>query len=323
MWLTLRDLDLQAAWAVLLEARLWWLLVSVASVVLVAIVKAARWWYLYPQQYRTVSWVGSFAVLMTSQMVNLLIPIRLGELIRIGLMLRAKIPAATTLSTIALEKSLDLLSVGLLVAFAVPSAVLPHWFPSSTGLVAGVGGGLLIVALLMVWIGRAWIIDVTRQIFSFRNWLPIRWQDRLMAGVTAMLDGLGALADFRTSLPVLTLTALSWVASVLTMVAMLAAFRLPSRWYIGFVLSLALYLSNMVPTPPALVGVVGAVTIMTLGWFGISGERSAAAGVALNVVLVVPVVLMGAWATWHRFLNQSHGTLRERWVSSLGIVTED
>jgi len=46
-------------------------------------------------------------------------------------------------------------------------------------------------------------------------------------------------------------------------------------------------------------------------------------GVALNAVLVVPVVLMGAWATWHRFLDQTRGTLRERWVSSLGIVPED
>jgi len=323
LWLTVREVDVSGTWAALLQARVWWLAASVLSVVIVAIAKAARWWYLYPEDYRAVSRVRTFAVLMTSQMINLLVPVRLGELARIGLMLSERIPMATTLSTIAVEKSMDLLSVGLLVTLAVPSTMLPLWFPSSAGLFSGIGGGLLLVAFLVVWAGRDWISSVARQILGFRHWLPVRWQDRLMAGTTAMLDGLGVLVDLKTSLPVLVLTVLSWVASVFTMVAMLAAFRLPTRWQVAFVLSLALYLSNLVPTPPALVGVVGAVTLMTLKWFELPGEQAAAMGVALNAVLVIPVVLMGTWATWHRFSTQTRGTFRERWISSLGMMPED
>ena len=49
---------------------------------------------------------------MISQMLNLVFPIRLGELARLGLMRQEGRPVGVTFGTIVVEKALDLLAVG-------------------------------------------------------------------------------------------------------------------------------------------------------------------------------------------------------------------
>ncbi len=319
LWLSLRGLDLADVGAALLQARPPWLIAALASVVAVAFIKAARWWFLYPPSFRPPSWLTTFPVLMTAQMLNVLVPLRLGEIARVGLMLQENTSVGSTLSTIVVEKSLDLLAVGVLIALIVPTAMLPDWFPLSSGMSMGLSGVALLGVLLAIWLGRDWLKRLAERILSFRGWLPERWQARLLRLVYEVLDGLGALTNLRGALPVVGLTAASWLASISTMAAMLAAFGLPVQWHVALVLSLTIYLSNLIPTPPALVGVIGAVTVMTLRWFGIVRVEATALGMALNVVLIGPLVIMGGWATLQRFAQLTRGNLKERWAWSLGL----
>ncbi len=319
LWLSLRGQDLDEVRAALLQARMPWLVAALAAVVAVAVIKALRWWYLYPRPLRPASWRSTFPVLMTAQMLNVLVPLRLGEIARVGLMLQENASAGSTLSTIVVEKSLDLLAVGSLIALILPTAVLPDWFPLTSGMSMGLSGVLLLAALLGVWFGRAALKRLAERILGFRGWLPARWQARLMRLVAGIVDGLGALTEIRSALPALGLTVASWLASIFTLAAMLAAFDLPVQWHVALVLSLTIYLSNLVPTPPALVGVIGAVTVMTLRWFDIVRVEATALGLALNVVLIGPLVILGGWATWLRFSRLTQGNLKERWAWSLGL----
>ncbi|MGC9522846.1 MAG: lysylphosphatidylglycerol synthase transmembrane domain-containing protein [Anaerolineae bacterium] len=323
VWISLRNVSLPDLWQSLLQAQGWWLVAAVFSVVVVAVAKTVRWWYLYPVGKRPATWMRTFDVLMTSQTLNLLIPVRLGEVARVGLMLQEGIPAPMTISTLVIEKSVELLAAGTLVALAIPTAVLPEWLPSSFGFLSGIGGAIVLIALFIMWMERRRIADIIRAVIGFRGWLPDRWQERIVRGVHSMLEGLEALANPRAALPIVLLTSLSWIASIFTIAAVLSAYGLSVGWHVAFSLSLALYLSNVVPTPPALVGVVSAVTTITLGWFGITHARSAAVGLALNVVLVAPVTLLGGWFTWYRFSHLANKTFRERWGKSLGLPDGD
>ncbi len=323
LWLLLRGLALKEVGSALAQARPFWLGLALLSVVAVALLKSVRWWFLYPQPYRPPSWRQTFPVLMTAQMLNVLIPFRVGEVARVGLMIPEGAPAGMTLSTIVVEKSLELLAVGTLVVLILPVSVLPDWFPLSDGVSMGLAGGLLLAVLLMIWVGRVWVERLAGRILGLGGWLPESWQVAGLRVVSQVLEGLGALTSYRTALPVIFLTALSWSASVFTMGAVLVAFGLPVQWQMALVLSLAIYLSNLVPTPPALVGVVGAVTVMTLRWFAVPRPTATALGLVLNVVLVGPLVLMGGWATWWRFSMLAQGTLRERWAWSLGLRKRD
>lgn len=323
LWLTLRNLNLDQVWTALREAKAWALIAALSSVISVALIKAARWWWLYPEEHRPDSWRRVFPVLVTSQMLNMMIPIRLGELARMGLMLHDGIPAAVTLSTIVIEKSLDMVAVGVIILLVLPSSLLPIWFPASAGITMGVSGVVLLIALLLVWMKRGWITAFTERVLASFRWLPPHWQVRLTNLVSKVLAGLGALTYVKTVLPILVLTALSWLVGAFTMLAMLAAFGLPAWWHVAIILSLNLYLSYLVPTPPALVGVVSAVTLMTLQWFEMSRANATALGLTLNLVLVAPVVLMGGWATWLRFSRLTTGTFKDRWVWSLGLTKRE
>ncbi len=318
LWISLRGLEMNEVYASLSQVKPGWLALAVGSVAAVAVLKAGRWWLLFPARNRPASWRHTFPVLMTAQMLNVLIPLRLGELVRIGLMAQEGLAPGITLSTIVVEKSLDLLTVGLLV-LAVPVSVVPDWLPSSIGLNMGFTGVLLLVMLLCIWRGRAGLQALAVQVLSFRGWLPVAWRERLLRLLSQIFDGLGALAGYRAALWVLGLTILIWLASILTMVAMLAAFDLVLTWHVALILALALHLSNLAPTPPALVGVVAGVTVVTLGWFGVPQTLAAALGLVLNIVLVGPLVLLGGWSAWLRFMNLTQGAPRERWVWSLGL----
>jgi uncharacterized protein (TIRG00374 family) len=322
VWLSVRTLDLAQVGVVLAQARVGLVLLAVTSVLGVAVTKALRWWILFPRRCRTRSWLRTFSVLMTAQMLNVLVPIRVGELARLGLMLQEGVPAGTTLSTIVLEKSLDLVAAGVLITLAVSGLTLPEWFPLSAGVTMGLSGGALLVALVGIWLAHAWIERLAGRVIGFRDWLPGPVQARLLRFVRAMLEGLGTLTGFGTALPIFGLTIASWIISVVTIIAMLMAFGLPAAWQVALVLSLTVYLSNLVPAPPALVGVVSAVAVMTLQWFGVAGEDAMALGLVLNAVLIGPLVLIGGWATWQRFSALTGGARRERWVWSLGLGRE-
>ncbi len=319
LWFSLRGLDLTALGAALLRARGGWLAAALGAVLLVALLKAARWHLLYPPAARLVNWRKIFPTLMIAQMLNVVIPLRVGELARIGLMAQDGVSAGATLSTIVVEKSLDLLTVGALVGAFAPLTLLPEWLPATAGLNMALTGAGILGMLLLAWRYRAALKTLAVRLVEFRGWLPARWRERLVRLLNDMLEGLGALHTWRNALPVLLFTTLSWVTSVATMVCMLAAFDFPARWQTALVLSLAIYLSNLVPLPPGLVGVVSAVTVVTLGWFGLPRLETAALGVALNVVLVGPLVLLGGAAVWLRFARFTEGAFKERWAWSLGL----
>ena len=54
------------------------------------------------------------------------------------------------------------------------------------------------------------------------------------------------------------------------------------------------------PTPPAMIGVVGAVAVAVLSAFGVDQTRSLALGTVLNAVLIGPPVLLGGVALWNQ-----------------------
>ena len=93
--------------------------------------KALRWHWLYPRKAPPLSWPAHFSILLIAQMLNLVVPVRLGEVARLGLMKQEQRPIGMTLGTIAVEKSLDLTTTGLLLLLSIPLVTLPAWLRST------------------------------------------------------------------------------------------------------------------------------------------------------------------------------------------------
>jgi uncharacterized protein (TIRG00374 family) len=303
LWLSLRyvrpDLFAHA-----MAAASWpWVAAATAGVLAIAAAKALRWQWLYPPDARPLPWRTHFGILMISQMLNLLISVvRLGELARLELMRREGRPVGMTLGTIVLEKSLDLLAVQALLLLAVPLAILPDWLRARTGIGVLASGACLLAALLLVSRYRDRLLAWIARIPEPRRPFWARWVVRLRRLLQTTLESIAALRGPRL-LRVAALTTLIWLGSAAVLVAMLLAFHLPPDWGAAFVLMLALTFGNWLPTPPAMVGVVGAITVAVLTPFGVPSAQALALGTVLNVVLVAPPIVLGVWATGARLLR--------------------
>ncbi len=299
LWVSLRQVSASAFLAQLTTFSLPLVATATACVFLVALGKSLRWRWLYGPATPQRPWTTHFGVLMISQMLNLVVPIRLGELARLGLMRQAGHPVGVTFGTIVVEKTLDLLGVGLLVLAALPLALIPP----SLQLEAGAAGLLLGVALFVLLLAlghlQPSIVRALARLPEPRpSWLArcLNWLRRAVAASLAAMANLRGIQLVRVT----ALTAAIWLLSLVTVQLMLIGFDLHVGWGAALALMLALTSSNWAPTPPAMIGVVGAVTMAVLTPFGVEAARGLALGTVLNVVLVGPPVLLGGIALWLR-----------------------
>ena len=322
LWLSLRNVHLSLFFRAIAEVSWPWVALALAGVTLVGALKALRWQWLYPPDAFPLPWTTHFSILMISQMLNLLVPVRLGELARMGLMRQEGRPVGTTLGTIVLEKSLDLLVVPALLLVTVPLALLPGWLRSRAGAGALVLAAGLLAALYLVGRFRGRLVALLGKVPQPTHSFWVRWAGRLRRLLQTTLDSIAALDGPRLA-RLLALTAAIWLLSAAVLQAMLIAFRIPADWGAAFVLMIGLTFSNWVPTPPAMIGVVGAVTVAALAPFGVPPAQALALGTVLNVVLVAPPVLLGGWATWTRLWQLRASAKGGRLKRALGLVPSE
>ena len=295
----MHGLDMRLVFQSLVNARYAWVLVSLGCVIGVALAKTARWSALYGISECRTSFRQHFSALIISQMVNVIIPIRVGELARIGLMKQSGQPGATTLSTIVVEKSFDLVAAGLMALSMVMLAIAPAWLPErAVGLF--VIGLVLVVGLALVWYLRAWVEKALAQVLAWGGWLPLRWRTGLLRVAHTMLDAFGTLTNPACLVRVLFWTTIAWLLSLLNMLTLFAAFGLNLPVAAGVVLIITLLFSNIVPSPPALVGVMHAIAVVVLGEYGVSQTVAMGFGILLNVITIAPLIMIGGIALWQR-----------------------
>ena len=193
LWLSLRGADLTAVADEIMALSLPLVFLATACVLLVAATKALRWQWLYGNALPARPWSTHFAILMIGQMLNLVLPIRLGELARMGLMRQEGRPVGVTFGTIVVEKALDLLAVGMIVLLAVPLVLIPPSLLTR----AGTGGLLLGCAIfvMVVAVGR-----LQRPIMSLLDRIPepanerwTGWLGKARRSIAALLTSMGSL----------------------------------------------------------------------------------------------------------------------------------
>lgn len=317
-WISLRSVD-RYQMAAALESVSWpWISVAILGVIAVSASKALRWKWLYPSTAPPLSWFSHFVIILIAQMLNLLIPIRLGEIARIGLMAQERRAVGMTLGTIVVEKFLDLLAVGSLLLFAMPAIVLPSWIGPTMGKSAALTG---IMAFIILSLSSRFRVHLLRRLSQLPRpgWPPLsRIWEVLIRSLTALLEGISAVTE-RQFLMALALTVLIWWLSISVIYMVLWSFGFRNIWSTAIVLCVALTFSNLAPTPPALVGVMGAVTEAVLVPFGFSPSYALVIGTALNIVLVAPPVGLGGWAAGARLLSPARHSVRR----ALGLTSVD
>ncbi len=242
--------------------------------------------------------------------MNNLLPARAGEIARAYAARKLSgIPFATALTTIAIARVVDGVTLFLLLAIAAASGALP-----GGAIVAGIPvarilraatvvfTALMVIALAAVHFPGAALGGTER---LSRLVLPRSWTPRVIKTIERVLHGLEVLKNWRRLGIVFSWTLVLWCVNALGFWLCFLAFRLDVPWYSAFVLQSLVNFGLVIPSTPGFVGVFEAVTRASLAIYGVEPGAAISYAVAYHFCSYVPITLLGLWSLSRAHLHFS------------------
>ena len=296
LWLFLKDIDPGEMWRAMAHANPGLILAAVAATMLTYVFRAIRWRVLLqpigPATFRT-----AFRTTIIGFALLFLLPARIGEFVRPYLLARHHgLNATSTFATVVIERLLDVVTVLLLFALAIPLAGVPVGREVRlAGLIAAVSA---VVALVGLFILAGHPERLARWVAALSRWLPARIGTTLTHLARTFAEGLLVMRNpAHLGLAMLWSVPL-WGSIALDIWLTTLAFDLTLPIIGSFLVMGYLTVGVSVPTP----GGTGSfhyfyqVAMTTL--FGADATVAAAAAIVLHAVSFVPVTVLGLVYMW-------------------------
>jgi uncharacterized protein (TIRG00374 family) len=253
--------------------------------VLIVAVKVVRWELLFGSE--APSFGILFGALNAGYAINTLVPLRLGELVT-AYWVRDKtgLSMVRVLSTVAVERVADGLTVFAILMLSAPSVAFPRRLVAPA-LTIGVLLTFALAALLFVAYSEGALLDpLLARLDTTRL--------RLAAALARQaVTGLHALRDRRALVFFGLYTLVIWLSNAVLLWLMVRAFHIDAPLGAGFLLTGVLYLGMAVPSSPGYIGVFDYLMVLALSLYGAAHSAAVAAALATHFVNFVPVTVVG------------------------------
>jgi uncharacterized protein (TIRG00374 family) len=287
LWLAVRGLAVGDVFVRL--GTLWWPAVVAALVLTLGnlVVGVWRWRLLFGRHPDRPGFTPLLRAIVIGQMVNILSPVRLGEVARAyALGERLPIERGRILGTVAIERTLD-----VLVSWIALAALVFAW-PSSAGVRLGPAVALLVTAAGAVG-GVALVRRVARasgprgqQAYSSAGRRLHEAAQRIDEASMVLQRPAAFLASLGMSVTML-------VSGAAANAVLATALQLPMTLPEAVVLLLTLQFAAVLPSLPARIGVFHYVTVTVLETFGIGRAEALSYAVVLYCVALLPKLAIG------------------------------
>jgi hypothetical protein len=269
-----------------------WVGVAVILTLVTYVSRAQRWSILLrPLTFRPIALLRA---LLTGQLLNHLLPIRIGDVVRSALLGREPGGSfARVFGSVLIEKAWDWLALCFLVLIVTWAAPLPDWFLApgrSIGLLAAL---ILLGFIAVAIIPESWIPRGLAKLDRALVGLPAHWRLFVLRNLQRLLDSLTALRRRDTIVGAANWTAITWGLSILINYAVLRALHVDS-WIAATTLLVVLMLGVALPPSIAALGVFEGLSMLTLSIYNVSLETALAIGLTLHFVVIVPLVICTA-----------------------------
>jgi len=282
LWLASREVVWQDLRHVLSRTHWGWLAFTWLCVALALPIKGLRWRVLLGENGRDLTWPRLTAIFALGQLVNSVIPLRMGEVSRAYLAGRAENSNfALSLGTIVAEKALDGLALFSIVMSLALTLALPDWFGTAAVTYAVVLGAIFLVALGGLFF-RARLQRLSRR-------LP----QRLAGWASSGLDGLATLRRRGVLAPSALLTVCVWALGLVSNYSLFIALGLGPTVGGALLLLVVHYLAVLIPGVPAQVGLFHYVTVLALEVLALRPEQSMPYAVVLHGLIYGNMILFG------------------------------
>ena len=295
--LALRGVNWLAFGELVRQVRLGWLLAAIVIEMCTLWLNAIRWrWLFWPHAQPGVGRL--FGILNAAQLANTVLPGHLGLPLRVLLVGQGgQVSRATALTTLAVEKALEgvtLFIVGIVLCLVLD---LPDWLRLS----AALSGCLLLGLLLIVGSGLRW-----RE--RFLGWMSgwasceapppsggglSRARIRFFHFTQSLFDGLDSLRSLPVVWRLWILSWLYWAAVAAVTGSVMHSVGLEVTLPVILVLLFVLQIGLRLPSSPGSVGVFEYLGIVSLSIFGIDKTSALGAMLLLHLVFSLPPSLVG------------------------------
>lgn len=309
--LALAGIDLGRVARTLSQAAYGYLFPAGLMLLAYLVARAVRWRLLLGSD---VSLARCFWITNLGYLVSNVLPFRLGDPARAVVVGRdgsVSVPAA--LSTVLVERVLDMLMVVLVLAISLPFVEVAQW-----ARLAGAAGGAMALAALVVLMALARRPDAGRQSLRwFLARVPRLREDRWAGAFDGLLAGLSSLRSARTAAGILAWSIAAWWFVVAYYWSVLWAFLERPSLVMGGFLSAAIGFSMALPSAPGAVGVFHRVAMFALQEpFAVPAHHALSIAFASHAFQYLVMCLLG-------LVGLARESLSLRWVRTHARKTKE
>ena len=287
----LRGTNLQQLREALQTLHLGWTLIALASVGLSLAASAARWRQTFFPEHRRVGWGPIFSSLLIGQMLNIVLPLRTGEIGRAYALSTARgIPLTKVLSTIAIERLSDLAAAGTVALMLIGAGAAPEWL-LGPGRALVIGGMLALVAAIVMTVAAARIAALLTRLAGA---VAPGFRPRLEGLLQPAVQGLDGLRNLPVALSIWLLAMVVTALAASTNYFLFRAFDLPLPPTAALVLLVALQVGTSLISVPGNLGVFHAITVLVLTRFHADQPTAVAYAIVLYAIAIIPKIVLGA-----------------------------
>lgn len=314
LYYVVRGIDPAKLWEVFRGANYWFVLPAVTGIAVISLVRAARWRMLvYPNT--EVPLGRLYSLVNIGYLFNNVLPAKVGEVVR-GVLLGRMISGgfAQAVSSLLIERLLDVLALVGCVVIMIPFVQLPEWASRGGMLLGGVAIAGTLVLVLLARYGERGLEWVWRYVGR----VPFVGRPRVRRILDAIIAGFRPLTVPRLIPGIVLWSVAIWGGYALLNYTMLAVFRMTSLPFSAamFVLC-ATGFGMVVPSSPGAMGVFEGAAVVALSFFGVDQALGFAYAFGLHAVTNIALILLGLWGlrseslTWSGVRAQVSGATSE------------
>lgn len=267
---------------------------ALLGVALGTLAKAARWRTLLGAAGARFAGRHILASLLAGQVLNILLPIRAGDVGRAYLLDDTETHRGFVFGTIVVEKIIDLIAYVLLFVPVFLLLPLPNWISAPALTLATVTVGLVAALSFLIRYRDRLSQHILRAIY----WLPDALSRRLERLVEAGVESVEVLRSRQVQFEVVGWSALIWVISILINHFALLALDITLPFTVPLLILLVLQAGITIPAVPGRIGVFEYLCVLTLALFGIDQTTALGYGILLHAIVFLPHLLSGLFVIW-------------------------
>ncbi|HSR90797.1 MAG TPA: lysylphosphatidylglycerol synthase transmembrane domain-containing protein [Gemmatimonadales bacterium] len=299
LWWSLKDVNFAEVLLHLREARLVPIIAGVVMATLTFVLRIFRWQLLLRAEDGSRLPPGPlWHAIAMGFMANNVLPLRIGEVVRTFAATRlAGVRFTAALSSIAVERMFDALTVGFFLGLGLLLAGLP-----ADAEVGGVHMGRLatlvgVAAVAGLALAGAVVAFPRAAEATVRKLVPFKGlADRLVTIIEGIRQGLSALQSPVRILGVILWSLAIWGLSALSFYVMFAAFGIEVSFAGALLMQSLIMFGIAVPSTPGYVGVFEAPIIAVLGLYHVDASLAATYAFTYHITTFIPITLLGAWS---------------------------